>query len=311
MVEKDLVAELKATWKANSVYKKLGTAFMLIELYYGVTSGSGVTLEHIGKRSDVNLTRERVRQIIDSGVRYIQKKETNGLVVPAFVEVPTPYAKALSILNSLMKEGGVGFIHFDLLVKHPYFKGFHSNEKGLISFLNDIGVRHLLYRGIRYLYLNVHKKAVVILDIQKENRIIRNHNTQQKILGMSKTVTWVPKEAQRILKEVSVDYRYKLNKMYELILIDFKAYVSNGSFKIQKKSPVANKEELVQVGIYIKKSIASQIKEESKKHHISYMSFIRNAFIWFAALSDDERMKVIHIDEDLEVSKLEVSKLLA
>ena len=361
----DVIDDLSAAWGDVSLPLKTRESFRFANWYYGVDSGKGMTLERIGKSRGVGLTRERVRQIIDFSVRELRSRESSmsldetKMLIREWVgstnpgrrsgdlekiksskkpaektlhghgslldAMPRPYARAKAWVDGLLEIKNELFVTMDELIAIGYFKAFKNNTKGAISFLNDAGVRQVLYRGCYYLYDESRPRDGVVLAIQEKNRKLRGERTLQKMMGMTKTVTWVPRKVQESIKQTAKSQKIGLNRLYEQILGHFQdvspyrvTNVRADSGKSTRKKPPAgsvrgsdlpaekwyfdqilNEMETLgqpadtQLGIYIVKEIAQMTKREAEKNGVSYMHFIRSAFVWFAQrLPREEKVKI-------------------
>jgi len=249
-----------------------------LTLYYGL-QGKALTLESIGNSQENPLTRERVRQIIDSATQPLKEGDLEN-----------PYQKSLVLFKEILKDNS--FLRAEDLLTHVYFSKFKKNIKGLISFLNDCGVRQIAYRKNYYFYLDTLKRKSVVSQIQKENKTLRREQTLEKMSQKSKTVTYVPNEVREYLLNYSEKYHVNLNPLYEKILLEFIARrpFENPEFTFSRtKSWKARKgkAQWQQIGIYINKSVFSSVKDlvkEIKKDlnkNVSLMSFICQSFVWF------------------------------
>lgn len=246
--------------------------------YYGL-QGKALTLEAIGTSQESPLTRERVRQIIDSATHPLKEGDEEN-----------PYKKANVIFKEVL--GEKSFLRAEDLLEHEYFSKFKKNIKGLIAFLNDCDIRQIAYRKNYYFYLDILKRKTVVSQIQKENKTLRRQQTEEKMSQKSKTVTYVPNEVRDYLLKYSEKYHVNLNPLYEKILLEFisrKPFESPEFTFSRTKSWKARKgkAQWQQIGIYINKSIFSNVKENVKlikrdlNKNVSLMSFICQAFVWF------------------------------
>lgn len=263
---------------SNQHHDEINRELNFITLYYGL-QGNALTLESIGKAQESPLTRERVRQIIDSVLEPLIKIE----------HVNNPYAVSNKLFEQMLENKK--FLRLDELFKHEYFVSFKKNIKGLIAFLNDCDIRQIAYRKNYYFYPVKFKRQEIISEIQKENKIFRREQTLEKMSQKSKTVTYVPDEIRKHLLEYAEKTNSNLNPMYEMILNDFikvKPYTEE-SFEFSKtKSWKARKgkAQWQQIGIYIEKEVFDSIKENVKlikkdlNKRVSLMSFICQAFVW-------------------------------
>lgn len=251
-----------------------------VATYYGL-NGEALTLEKIGNTQEHKLTRERIRQIIDGTL-----KKTKLLIE----EKDSPFVVAEKEFFNIL--GDSLFLRFSDLTKHSFFKDFKKNTRGLISFLNDCGIRQVAYRKEYYLYPQFFERKLIIDSIQKENKAIRREQTISNMSKKAKTVTYVPNEVREFLLDYSNKNKLNLNPLYELILKDFiesKPYLKS-EFEFSKtKSWKARKGKAMwqQVGIYIDREVfnlvinsISFIKKDLNKN-VSLMNFICQSFIWF------------------------------
>jgi hypothetical protein len=249
-----------------------------LSLYYGL-QGKSLTLEMIGLTQENKLTRERIRQIIDSAVIPFKENNSND----------NPFTKSNAIFKEII--GDRTFIRIEELLANEYFAKFKKNIKGLISFLNDCNIRQIAYRNNYYLYLISFNRKSVVTEIQKENKNIRRENTLEKMSKKSKTVTYVPDKVREHLLNFSHMHKINLNPLYENILNDFIAkkpfndekfiFSRTKSWKARK-----GKAQWQQIGIYINKEIFDEVKENLKNikkdlnKNVSLMSFICQSFVW-------------------------------
>lgn len=247
-----------------------------INLYYGLSNKEEYTLELIGEQESPQLTRERVRQIINYGVSSMMDVEQNSPI--------KPFKDSKKIFDHLLSKKNSNFISLDYLLENEYFKCFVSNKKGAVSFLNDISIKQVVYRENTYLYLSSFNKKDIIQEIQNTNKVIRNDKTKQKASKMSKTVTYVPSEVRVKLSDLATKNNLNLNRQYEQILLNFisnKPYKSNKDFpKTQSWRARQGRAQWEQVGIYISKDVFDKARTEAKKVNVSLMSYICQGFVW-------------------------------
>ena len=225
------------------------------------------------------LTRERVRQIIDSVL--LPLRNVNSKI--------NPYNISSQKFNEIL--GDKKFLRLDELFENSYFSSFKKNIKGLISFLNDCGIRQISYRKNYYFYPVKFKRQEIINEIQKDNKHVRREKTLEKMSHKAKTVTYVPDEIRQHLLDYAERTKSNLNPMYEKILQDFIAQkpYEKPNFQFSKtKSWKARKgkAQWQQVGIYIERDVFEIIKENVEliklnlNKKVSLMSFICQAFVW-------------------------------
>lgn len=254
--------------------------FTFLIMYYGLKCKS-LTLESIGLSQEKPLTRERVRQVIDTAVTPLLNFTPDNF--------ENPYNKSLAIFKEIL--GNDNFIRFEDLIEHPYFIDFKKNVKGLISFLNDSDIRQIAYRKKYYFYTGKLNRTLIVKQIQKENKHIRREETVSKMSLKSKTVTYVPNEVRNHLLEFSDKNKINLNPLYESILINFMLnkpyYYPNYNFpKTKSWKARKGKAQWQQIGIYINKNIFNKMKDDvehvkNNLHiNVSIMSFICQAFVW-------------------------------
>ncbi|NCQ52213.1 hypothetical protein GW796_10070 [archaeon] len=251
-----------------------------VGLYYGLVA-EAITLENIGSSQPEPLTRERVRQIIDAVLNKIKPYPIVGY--------DNPFEKTKIIFNEILDDEH--FLRIDTLLKNEYFASFKKNVKGLISFLNDCGIRQIAYRKKYYFYPESFVRKDIIQYIQKENKTLRRDKTLENMTHKSKTVTYVPDEVRAHLLSYAEKNKINLNPLYESILnefMDVKPYNNTDYVFSRTKSWKARKgkAQWQQIGIYIDKNIfdsiktnVSKIKQELKKN-VSLMSFICQSFVW-------------------------------
>jgi hypothetical protein len=265
----------------SSVFKEdISRELDFVSTYYGLTRPA-LTLEKIGYSQETKLTRERVRQIIDGTL-----KKTKPLLkdeVSPFILAEKEFANILG--NSM-------FLRLSDLTKTDFFKDFKKNTKGLISFLNDCGIKQIAYRKQYYFYPSSVSRKLVVQSIQKENKVLRREKTISNMSKKSKTVTYVPNEVRDFLLAYSNKHKVHLNPLYENILNQFiseKPYLKP-TFEFSKtKSWKARKGKALwqQVGIYIDKDVFDSVKDsvalikKDMRKNVSLMSFICQSFVWF------------------------------
>lgn len=266
---------------ATAYKPELNRDFDFVSKYYGLSEES-MTLDSIGKSVDPQLTRERVRQIIDSCVKGSLKKE-KYLNINAYQKAKEEFTKQL---NDKKK-----FLRFDELIENEFFSGFKKNIKGLISLLNDCDVKQIAYRKKYYFYLNSEPRKSIVNLIQLENKRLRRTQTVKKMSLKAKTVTYVPNEVRTHLLSYAKTHNKNLNPLYEEII---KNYIEEKPFNhvnymfSRTKSWKARKGtvEWKQVGIYIERDVFEEIKKSvdnikvNLDKNVSIMSFICQAFIW-------------------------------
>ena len=260
-----------------------GLIFMLA--YYGLAGQPAKTLEAIGKSVSGPLTRERVRQIIDGALEALLEREKS-----AGKRAPRAYGKAREAFERECQKASASFLPLCKLSALPYFEGFAQNEKGLIAFLSDAGVRQVVYRGERYVYPQSLGRKDAIEQIQACNKKERRARTVEKMRQMAKTVTYVPAQTRDALAEHAEKEGLPLNRLYETILTRFmeeKPYRSAQDFsKTKSWRARQGKAQWRQVGIYIDKEIFERAKEQAaavSAGRVSNMSYICHAFVWFCA----------------------------
>lgn len=260
------IAKIKNQKNSRSFY------FMLI--YYGWGDSKNLTLDQIGSLIEPKLTRERVRQIIESAVEILKSDKDNV------------FDRAYNLFVSF-KGSREGYLKLSDFKSDRELKDWENNEQGLIDFLNDAGVRHVAYRGIGYLYDKKIKRGNAIEEIQNQNKIIRKAKTNEKASTMVKTVTYVPIEIKNKLALIAKKEEIGLNKLYEKALGEFIKEVSDGKIvsfnKTQSWKARKKKTPWCQIGLYINREVFSEIKKitdllKKKKVDVSNMSFIYEAF---------------------------------
>jgi len=263
--------------------KKLSREFLFVAKYYGLMTPS-LTLEAIGKSETPNITRERVRQIINHIVNSKLKPHKERL-----------YNSTLELFANILKDKK--FIRFEYLILHEEFSDYSKNPKGLIAFFNDCGIKQIAYRKKYYFYIEQlkerpqHRKDIIHL-IQKENKVLRRDDTLKKMSHKSKTITYVPDNIRELLLQESEIKKINLTILYENIILDFieKEPFSKLSYQFEKTQSWKarkGKADWQQIGIYINKDIFNKIKScvidwsKITSKNVSIMSFICQAFIWY------------------------------
>lgn len=261
--------------------------YYFIDLYYGLNNKHH-TLEEIGQIDDKKVSRERVRQIINQFNAKIKLQESL-----LKLNINNPFEKTYNIFFEILKikeNKNEPFVSELELFKNEYFQNAKNNIKGIISFLNDCGIRQISYRKKYYFYLETNNREQIINLIQKINKENRKIKTLQKMENKCKTVTYVPFDTRDNLTKISIKEKINLNNLYEKILKNFlnnkKYHEKNYNFsKTQSWKARQGKAQWTQIGIYIDKNIISEIKKEldfleleyAKK--VSLMSFIAESFM--------------------------------
>ena len=265
---------------SETYLSKYDREFYFLATYYGLC-GKALTLENIGQTQEQPLTRERIRQIINSAIITIKNLKND--------KYENSYLKANRLFNEILEDKN--FIRLEDILNNEFFSSFSKNTKGLISFLNDCDIRQIAYRKNYYFYPIRYERKSVIDQIQKQNKNIRRTETVKKMSLKSKTVTYVPNEVRTHLLSYATTNKINLNPLYEAILLEFisKKPFNNSEYLFARtKSWKARKgkAQWQQIGIYINKEIFDDIKlnvnfiKENLKKNVSLMSFICQAFVW-------------------------------
>lgn len=276
-----------------------GLHYMIV--YYGLGEQKGLTLEAIGEQvaplgstDKKALTRERVRQIIDNVLYMLLRKEGS-----AKEGHPKPYEKIKALFDATLKNRAFPFLRLSEFVKDPYLLSYENDPKGLVSFLNDAGIRQVVYRNEHYIYPENISRQDAIAHVQAENKKVRRAQTMEKVERMAKTVTYVPKETRSSLSALAKKDKVPLNRLYEQILESFMTDTPyNGSIDFEKTQSWRarqGKAEWQQVGIYIDRELFEKVKNKANTvtpEPVSNMSYICQAFIWFAKQQPEEASKV-------------------
>lgn len=272
----DLLSLIKLSLANNNA-----RGFKYMIHYYGLSGAPGLTLEAIGLDVAGGLTRERVRQIIDGALNVLIRAESSSSI--------SPYKKTKAQFDELLAQSGQRFLRLVDFVEQAYFTGFGEDPKGLIAFLNDAGIRQVVYRGAHYIYPKHIDRREAIEFVQVENKKTRRAKTVEKMGKMAKTVTYVPQDTREFLLKEAERRDVALNRLYEQILLKFiekPACKSSAEFeKTQSWRARKGKAEWSQVGIYIDKAVFDKVKVAAAKvkpEPISNMSYICQAFVCFA-----------------------------
>lgn len=257
--------------------KNIEREILFLAMYYGIIEPA-LTLEAIGKAQPQELTRERVRQIINS-------------VLPTVKKQGAPYLKTKQIIIELLSNNSSSFLVLKDILNIDYLEGFKKNSKGLIAFLNDCGIKQVAYRKDYYLYLPETKRSDVIKAIQKYNKSIRKTKTISNMSLKAKTVTYVPEEVKKFLSNTAKDKNLGLNELYEQIFQEFieKNPYKDLSYTFGKTQSWKSRKGLAQweqIGIYIEKNLFDKLKSivkklKNKNNNVSFMAFISQSFIWY------------------------------
>lgn len=276
-----LLGELLGLIK-SSLANNNARGFKYMMHYYGLGGEPGLTLEAIGTDIAGGLTRERVRQIIDGALAVLLRAESS-------VATLWPYRDTKARFDELLADSGKKFLRLSDFMSVDYFKGFGLDPKGFIAFLNDAGIRQVVYRGAHYIYPKSLDRREAIEFVQLENKKSRRTKTMDKMAKMAKTVTYVPLDTREFLLADAKHRGVALNRLYEKILAQFisknpckssKDFEKTQSWRARK-----GKAEWSQVGIYIDKDIFEKVKVAAamvKPEPISNMSYICQAFVCFS-----------------------------
>lgn len=279
-VSKDLCILMKKILNEGNAR---GIRYMLA--YYGLDGSVGSTLESIGEQMAGGLTRERVRQIIDTVLGYLKHLEVGAQCLP--------YKNTVTKFYNLINNSGASFIKLKELESDDYFRNFSSDAKGFIAFLNDAGIKQVVYRGENYIYSEKLSRKEAISLIQDGNKRLRREKTLKKIDLMSKTVTYVPTATRNMLLAYSKEKDIALNRLYENILLSFikkQPYKCCKDFeKTQSWKARQGKAQWSQVGIYISRDVFDSVKKQVEllDNEVSNMAFISQAFVWFSNNSNE------------------------
>lgn len=272
-----LLALIKSSLAGNNA-----RGFKYMMHYYGLGGEVGLTLEAIGTDVAQGLTRERVRQIIDSALSVLLRAEAGSAA-------QCPYRDTKARFDALLAGSGKSFLRLSEFMAQDYFKGFGSDPKGFIAFLNDAGIRQVVYRGAHYIYPKTLDRREAIEFVQLENKKSRRAKTMDKMSRMAKTVTYVPLETREFLLMDAKRRAVPLNRLYEKVLAQFIAKTpgkcSEDFERTQSWRARKGKAEWSQVGIYIDKDVFDQVKAAAAKvqpEPISNMSYICQAFVCFS-----------------------------
>lgn len=277
-VRSELLDLIKSSLSNNNA-----RGFKYMMHYYGLNGEPGMTLESIGKNVAGGLTRERVRQIIDGALGVLLKAEVGA------GQALVPYRDTRQRFEALLAGSEQQFLPLSSFMEIDYFASFGADPKGFIAFLNDAGIRQVVYRGAHYIYPKKLDRREAIELVQVENKKTRRAKTVEKMDKMAKTVTYVPGEVREFLLNESKRRAVPLNRLYEKILAQFIAKspckLSEDFEKTQSWRARKGKAEWSQVGIYIDKAIFDQVKAAAvkvKPDPISNMSYICQAFVCFS-----------------------------
>lgn len=279
-----LIKELYKIYRIElSKNKNIEREILFLTMYYGLIEPA-MTLEAIGKIQPQPLTRERVRQIINSVLLLLSE-------LPHSNTSKNPFQKAKIKIKEILLTSDNKFILLTDILNNKYFDCFKKNTKGLIAFLNDCGIKQIAYRKDYYLYLPSEDRTLIIKEIQTYNKSIRKTLTIKNMLLKSKTVTYVPENIKKFLIQQAEDKKIGLNELYENI---FKEFIQKNPYKDisytfgKTKSWQSRKglAEWEQIGIYIDKKLFDKLKSivkklKERKTNISFMSFVSQSFIWY------------------------------
>lgn len=274
-------ALIKSLYKAHQSEllknKNIEREILFLAMYYGLIEPA-LTLEAIGKVQHQELTRERVRQIINCALTVVKQQDA-------------PYEKVHETIKQLLDTKNSNFLILKDVLSLSYFEGFKKNSKGLIALLNDCGIKQVAYRKDYYLYLPETKRVDVIKAIQKHNKVVRKHKTMNNMSLKAKTVTYVPQDVKDFLSETAKKQGKGLNELYEIIFNEFitKNPYQDLSYTFGKTQSWKSRKGLAQweqIGIYIEKDLFEKLKNivkkiKAKNNNVSFMAFISQSFIWY------------------------------
>lgn len=273
---------LDISTKLSNREPKLKRPLQYLDMYYGISDGVPKTLEKCGSLSSPPLTRERVRQLLNKAKNGFEK----------FGE--TPYKRIHDEFMAVLKDKK--YIKYQDLIKQDFFK-IKNNDAIYLSLLQDAGVQYIRKNGELLLFPEKYSPKLIGVLESEARRQIKLEATKRRQALRVKTVTYVDKYTVEKFHQISNDENVTLNSLYHKSLGAFleKGIYKDKNFNFPKTKAWKSRmglEKEVQVGIYLIKDLYEEVKaatgEASKirGRKVSLMSFISNAFAWYARTKD-------------------------
>lgn len=229
----------------------------LMKIRYGLDGDGGATLEDIGQRPDVQLTRERVRQVVRQG---------RELLDDDFLK------KTQLEMDSLLK--AKGWVALDEVTAVPYFSNL-THPESLSYWLDDVGYRRWQHQGTLYFY----NPDLELSDIQSKIRNERKHIRRSKSDARRATLV---SSAIKMPEEAHLTYwKRRHNQGDALMSLYTKAikHALENPQTLHAPPLVESRRDDVQVGLRLSKELMMQIKKISKQKKWGTTLFIRQALL--------------------------------
>lgn len=218
---------------------RLARNISFVRSYYGLAPNGSLqkpmTLDEIGKTQNPVLTRERVRQVIESTVAQIRGNalDHSGHELAA-EDIYGAATRCVQEALALGAKKGYPVVSFSALLALPLFKGFAPsvdgesggdgdtpNHRGLVAFLDHCGFEQVHHRGERYVHHPSVARGHVLELIKKHSKVASLHQRQAKSAQKIKTVTYVPVDTKDALVSWAGITGQRLNALYERTILDF------------------------------------------------------------------------------------------
>lgn len=288
---------IKLLQKSLTEGNSKGVIFVL--QYYGLLDENGKTLDEIGKSADKELTRERVRQLIKDVTINMQDAEKYAH------ESEKAFSKAKA-WYSRQRSNGKDYVCVDEnIFNDSALNGFKKGDvKGLAAFLVGVDVHTIMNPSGVYFYNGLENRLDIEHKIKCDKKIARRSLTEEKASKMKKTVTYVPPAIRSDLLGMSKLTNIQLNRLYELILNEFKKskpWSGHPGYFEKTKSWKARKggSDWVQIGLLITKDDFDMARGKAESLGCSLMAYIAAAFAW--ATSEDPKAEKV-LDRLLDIA---------
>lgn len=238
-------------------YPKKDNLVHLMNIRYGLDGNGGATLESIGQREDVQLTRERVRQVVKQG---------RDLLPNSFLK------KTYNEVSPLLKIKG--WIDFKDVLALPYFTQLQNSE-ALSYWLDDVGYGRWQHQGTLYFY----DPKFELQDIQ--NKIRNERKKRRRAKSDARRSTLVSSAIKMPQHEHHLYWNQREEKGKALMQLYTQAieYALSNPERLLSPPSVEKRKNDIQVGLRMNKTLMSQVKKAAKQHKMGTTLFIRQALI--------------------------------
>ena len=238
-------------------YSKKDTLVQLMRIRYGVDGGRGATLEEIGLRPEVRLTRERVRQVIRQGRELL----------------PEPFLrKTRHEVDQLLEARGWTSLE-DVLLR-PYFSRLPEPES-LAYWLDDVGYRRWQHQGTLYFYAPDRELADIQEDIRSYRKRTRRARSDARRAGLVSSAIKLPEEVHLAYWRRRQENGEALMNLYGKAIEHALAHPSD----VSAPPPASTRRMDVQVGLRLKRDLMDKIRKKAELQHWGTTLFIRQALL--------------------------------